>query len=358
MLLHQGELLLREPARLCQHGFRHPNLADVVDKPGNVHAADRVLIQPHRPRQLLCEVRNPLGVAAGVGVLGINRSRQCFEGPQKHRVEVFVQRRVLQKDRHAGCGGTEQLHVDTRNLEVRSALLARDQDPDHRLIATDGMNEHRPAKRPEFGVGGIADRVKHERNIWRHLREQSGRRIRECLGRMIGLAGHDELAGKLLEPIAVVGELGADPRIGKRRKQLLADDANETGGLRHHRHALDGRIEEVHLLIRLGQLLTNALQGRADGGQLKLVPDRVPNHRHQPGHVRIAHRAQTRQPSSGGLVVLPRCVAHRRELFTPKEGLGDDDRHQVACPPTTIKPRHRRQPTPGQDFRRLRIVAG
>ena len=95
-------------------------------------------------------------------------------------------------------------------------------------------------------------------------------------------ARHDEPIGQTLEGVVVIGEQGADPAVRERRQQLLARDRHEPLRTLHDAHALDDRVEEVHLLVGLGELALHALARPPVGLEHLLVVVRLADHRDQP----------------------------------------------------------------------------
>jgi hypothetical protein len=75
--LHDRELLVGERARLLQDGIGDADLADVVQQAGQAQPADvagaHAQLLTDQPTQL----GDGLAVAVGVGVLGVDRARQC-----------------------------------------------------------------------------------------------------------------------------------------------------------------------------------------------------------------------------------------------------------------------------------------
>ena len=189
----------------------------------------------------------------------------------------------------------EQLHVHRRRRGVGPLLVARDEQADHLPIADDRVNEDCLPEAGMLRVNRVDGRLEDDRRISPRLGEESERRRAERVDRLGRAPRHDQSSGELVEPIGVFCELGADPGVGQRGEQLLAGDGDEPLRPLHHLHALDDDVEQVHLLVRLGELLAHALHGRAVGAELNLVVVDGAGQRGQPPDFRGRRGRKLRQ---------------------------------------------------------------
>jgi hypothetical protein len=77
MGLHEVELALDQPTRLLQDRIGHPDLADVVEEPGQPDLEDVFLIESELGGHERAELGDGLAMAVGVGVLRVDSSCQC-----------------------------------------------------------------------------------------------------------------------------------------------------------------------------------------------------------------------------------------------------------------------------------------
>jgi len=80
MVADERHLLRREDAPLREDGVRDPDLADVVQDPAVLEVRERLLGEPELAPDLHRERRNPLGVAARVGILRVHRGGEAADG--------------------------------------------------------------------------------------------------------------------------------------------------------------------------------------------------------------------------------------------------------------------------------------
>ena len=112
VLAHEVPLAVAERGGLEQDAVRDGDLADVVQVGGLLH----LLLEAWRPAELSAEQHHvggyPGGMAEGVVVLGVQGRAQRLEVAEVHALDVFVQARVVQRQRELRADPFQQAAVD------------------------------------------------------------------------------------------------------------------------------------------------------------------------------------------------------------------------------------------------------
>jgi hypothetical protein len=147
------ELLGGQAAGLLQDGLGHADLADVVQQPGHVDLLDVAVAQADLARQVAADERDALAVAAGVGVLGVDRAGQAVQQAHHQAVHVLEQPGVLEVDRRLVGDRVQQLAVD--RVELAVGLVEREQPAEHLVLPLERHGDHLPrVGREELERGG------------------------------------------------------------------------------------------------------------------------------------------------------------------------------------------------------------
>ena len=121
-----------EPAGLLQHAFGHADLADVMQQAGHVDAFDLLVAEPDLPGEMPAEQRDALAVAAGVGVLGVDRAGQAVQQAHHQAVHVVEQHRVFEIDRR--FVGDASSAACCRRVEIAVGLVQPEQAAEHLVL--------------------------------------------------------------------------------------------------------------------------------------------------------------------------------------------------------------------------------
>src|SRR6185437_7495454 len=87
--LHDLVLFRSKGARLLEHAILDADFAYVVQLGGDAHPFDELILQPHFRGQQDGVAGNAIGVAAGVGVLFVNRAGQHLDGVHEQSAILF-----------------------------------------------------------------------------------------------------------------------------------------------------------------------------------------------------------------------------------------------------------------------------
>src|SRR5690554_2487636 len=104
--------LVCQSARLAQYAFGHADLADVVQKSGEVDFVHLLWTHAQCLGDHARQQRDPLAVAASIGIFGVNAGRQRVQHAHKKILKLRVKPAVTQEDRPLASERVEQFEVD------------------------------------------------------------------------------------------------------------------------------------------------------------------------------------------------------------------------------------------------------
>ncbi len=142
VLLNFGEFFLGEAAGFAEDRFGNADFSHIMDHSGEAKEFDLFVGEVERAGHGGGEYADAFGVAAGVGVLGVDGGGERVDGAEEELSLVGEAGDVFVEDANEVGDGVAELHFNGGEIGVVAALVSGHKNTDDIAVVDDGLGEN------------------------------------------------------------------------------------------------------------------------------------------------------------------------------------------------------------------------